>query len=98
VAHRVTWNPKALQNLDRLESFLAEKSPRAAAEAIVTIMAATDVLIDFPFAGRRADDLPDDRRELLVAFGRSGYVVAYQVRTAWIEILDVRHMLEAGFE
>ena len=97
MVHRVTWNPHALRSLDRLEDFLREKSPRAGTRAVLTIIGAARTLADFPHAGRLADDLHPDERELLVAFGTSGYVIAYRLRENWVEILDVRHQREAGY-
>jgi len=36
-------------------------------------------------------------RELLIPFGRKGYVARYVYEGADVEIVAVRHMLEAGF-
>ncbi len=91
---RVTWIDEALADLDRLEAFLSEKSPRSAARAIVTIIDATEILKDFPGAGRMSDDLDPEQRDLLVPFSSSGYIVGYGVFDDEVEIFNVRHMRE----
>ena len=91
----VIWSPKALRDLDRLEAFLWEKSPKAADRAIQSIVGATRLLREFPNAGRPAEDLDPEQRELPVPFSNSGYVVSYRyVEGDVVEILDVRHMRE----
>ncbi|MEP7241638.1 MAG: type II toxin-antitoxin system RelE/ParE family toxin [Devosia sp.] len=93
------WSPHALADLGRLHAFLARNSRRAADRAVVTIRSAIELLREFPEAGRHADDLSLDRRELVVPFGQSGYVVAYAIRSAdeTIEVIDIRHQSEAGY-
>jgi plasmid stabilization system protein ParE len=97
MAFEVIWNARSLRDLDRLEAFLWDKNPRAAGQAIVAIVAATRTLAEFPQAGRTADDLDLEHRELLVAFGRSGYVIFYRVADDYVEVLAVRHQFEAGY-
>jgi plasmid stabilization system protein ParE len=91
---RVAWTRAALADLDRLEAFLVEKSPRSASRAVVAIMDATRVLARFPHAGRMTKDLDPEHRELIVKFSDSGYIVHYGVLADRIEILDVRHQRE----
>jgi len=90
----ISWTQQALDDLDRLELFLLDKSPRVAAQAVLAIMEATDVLMDFPQAGRMTPDLDPEHRELLVPFSNSGYVIGYGVYGDRVEILDVHHMRE----
>ncbi len=87
----VTWTRTALVDLDRLEVFLLEKSPRSASKAIAAITDATRVLVQFPHAGRMTEDLDPEHRELVVRFSEGGYIVHYGVFGERIEILDVRH-------
>jgi plasmid stabilization system protein ParE len=96
---RLEWSQHALRDLQRLHDFLSRKNPRAADRAIATIRASIDLLREFPEAGRRADDLAADRRELVVPFGDSGYIVAYAIRQTdrVVEVLDARHQSEAGY-
>jgi plasmid stabilization system protein ParE len=90
----LTWTTAALGDLDRLEAFLFENSPPAAARAMAAIMLATRTLAEFPEAGTMREDLDPGHRELLVRFSGSGDVVHYQVDGDRVEILDVRHMRE----
>jgi len=91
---RIAWTHAALADLDRLESFLWQASPVSAERAITAILDATELLQQFPEAGRPSADLDPDHRELLLPFGNSGYVVGYGVYRGTVEILSVRHMRE----
>jgi plasmid stabilization system protein ParE len=91
---RVTWTPKALADLDRLEAFLAKNNPRSAARAILTIIDSIEILKTFPEIGRTSPDLDPDQGDLLVPFSSSGYVVGYGVFGDDVEIFNVRHMRE----
>jgi plasmid stabilization system protein ParE len=91
------WSHEALGDLRRLHRFLSPRSLRSADRAVVTIREAINLLRDFPEAGRIAEDSLNDRRELLVPFGDSGYVVAYGIRGDVIEILAIHHQREAGY-
>lgn len=91
---QITWTRLALIDLDRLEAFLFEKSPISAERAILAVIDATEILRDFPEAGRMSDDLDPEQRELIVPFSNSGYVVGYSVIGSAVEILSVRHMSE----
>lgn len=90
----VTWTRGALADLDRLEAFLMEKSPRSAARAVITIMDATEILKTFPEAGRISDDLDPEQRELIVPFSNRGYIVGYGIFGDEVEIFNVRHQRE----
>jgi plasmid stabilization system protein ParE len=91
---KIAWTRAALADLDRLEAFLVEKSPRSASKAVVAIMDATRVLARFPHAGRMTEDLDPEHRELIVKFSDSGYVVHHGVFDDRIEVLEVRHQRE----
>lgn len=91
---RISWTRAALADLDRLEAFLHDKSPRSAARAIVAILDEVEILRQFPEAGRMSDDLDPEQRELIVPFSKSGYVVGYGVFGDHVEVFSVRHMRE----
>jgi plasmid stabilization system protein ParE len=93
----LAWSPHALADLQRLHRFLAQRNPRAADRAIVTIRAAVETLRDSPDLGRIAEDSTVEHRELLVPFSTGGYVVAYTVDEEVVEIIDIRHQREAGY-
>ena len=97
MSYLVRWSDNALAGLMRVHAFLAENDRQAAQKALDTIEAATDVLEQFSHAGRPADDLEPEHRELLIPFGASGYAVFYEVGEGYVLILSLRHQREAGY-
>jgi len=92
---QVVWLPEALADIERLHSFLFEKNPTAAKNAIVCIRAAAQQLEQFPEIGRRMDD-GTERRELFTAFGAGAYVLRYRVdATGTTVVIRVWHSREA---
>ena len=94
---RLIWTGGALESLRRAYLFLAEKDQESAAKAIDTIRKGVNLLNQFPHAGRPADDLELEHRELLIPFGPSGYAVFYEVAGDDVYILAVKHQKEAGY-
>jgi plasmid stabilization system protein ParE len=70
------WLPEALVDVERLYTFLNNKSPEAAANAGVAILEGAILLKTTPHIGR---PMPDDtgRRELFMAFRAGAYVLRY---------------------
>ena len=93
---RVDWSPRAVLALQRRIQFLAKDSPRAANEAYNTIIAAGNRLGEFPNVGRMHRD-SRTYRELIVPFGRDGYVILYRPMSDSVRILAIKHMREAGY-
>lgn len=93
----VHWTANALAGLARAHAFLEAADPGAAQRALGAIAAATDMLQEFPHAGRPADDLEPDHRELLIPFGVSGYAAIYELRGETVVILALKHQREAGY-
>jgi toxin ParE1/3/4 len=85
------WTPRATAGLERAYLFLAEKDEDAAVKALDAIDSGALLLEDFPHAGRPAEDLEPEHRELLIPFGGSGYVLLYRVENSLVYILAVRH-------
>lgn len=77
--------------------FLAEKDATAAAKAVDIIRNKANILKQYPNAGRPADDLEPEHRELLIPFGAAGYVLYYEVMGDAVQILAVKHQREAGY-
>jgi len=77
--------------------FLAEKNPQAARRAGQAIERQFSLLENTPDIGRPLDDLPE-LRELIVAFGESGYVALYrhELESDTAYVLAFRHQKEAG--
>lgn len=85
---RLIWAPQAVEDLDATCEFTGRDSEfyaRAFAERLVS---ATDVLVEFPRAGRQVPEFGDDSlRELL--FGH--YRIIYELAREQVQILTVHH-------
>ena len=66
---------EAAADLERLHEFLREQNPDAAQRAVSVLADAVDSLATMPDRGRPSG-IPAVR-ELIVAFGRSAYVIRY---------------------
>ena len=93
----VRWTDNAIAGLARVHAFLATLDSGAARQALDAIEAGADMLEQFPNAGRPADGLEPDHRELLIPFGGSGYALFYEVVGDVVFILAVKHQKEAGY-
>ena len=98
MSHIVVWSPRSLECVQRLYNFLAEKDIDAAKAAAVLILKHADLLEKFPQAGRPADDLEPEHRELLIPFGGAGYVLLYHFADSGdaVTVLAIRHQKEVG--
>lgn len=74
----IIWTRPAVQDLDRLLTFLKGKNPEAARKAALRIRKAASDLAASPHMGK---PMPDDtgRRELATSFGRKGYILRYRL-------------------
>ena len=95
---RVIITQGAANGLERCRLFLAEKNPQAARRAGQAIERQFSLLETNPDIGRPLDDLPE-LRELIVAFGESGYVALYrnELESDTAYVLAFRHQKEAGY-
>ena len=87
----VRFLARAKDDLARLDDFLAEKNPDAANRAATTISEAVMSLADNSERGRPGRG---DVRELVVSFGRDGYVVQYRVAPRDVFIARIFHARE----
>ena len=94
---RLIWTQEAAAALERVYLFLVDKNEEAAIKALDAIDEGALLLERFPEAGRPANDLEPEHRELLIPFGASGYVLLYRVENALVYILAVRHQKEVGY-
>jgi plasmid stabilization system protein ParE len=92
MTHEVRLLPEARADLPRLKTFLAGKSPRAARQAGRAIEAAIRSLAIFPDRGRNSGI--ENHRELIVRYGRDGYVVLYRVEQRRVIVARIFHGLE----
>lgn len=93
----VHWTAAAAVGLERAYLFLAERSEEAAVAAIKAIREKALLLEQFPNAGRPAEDLEPEHRELSIPFGAAGYVLLYRIENSFVYILAVRHQKEIDY-
>lgn len=88
----------AVQGLERCRRFLAVKSPDAARRAGQAIERQFLLLETVPDLGRPLPEMPE-LRELVIAFGDSGYVALYHHEPASdaVYLLAFRHQKEVGY-
>ena len=95
---RVVYSANALANLERAFSSLGELSPdaTAAAAAAEAIRTAIEMLEHHPLIGRI---VTGDLRELVISFGRTGYLALYRFVPARreVRILAIRHQRELDY-
>lgn len=91
---RLVFAPAALNDLERLASFLLDQSERLAAETTPLLIDGLQLLKRHPLIGRPAEE---GLRELLISRGRSGYVALYRyiVQSDTVIVLAIRHLREA---
>jgi addiction module RelE/StbE family toxin len=92
----VVYSRHAFADLDRLADFLAKDAPRVAIAAIDVIRDGIEILERHPLIGRPCEE---GLRELLISYGKSGYVALYSYEQEYdvVLVLAIRHQREAGF-
>jgi plasmid stabilization system protein ParE len=102
VSFAVRYSAAARDDLARLYEHLLDRATTVeeldlAAQALGAITGAVENLRRSPFIYRKAGDDPF-LRELLIPFGRSGYVALFEIEdAATVTILAVRHQLEDDY-
>jgi len=91
------WAPSALQDVQRVYRFLAEKNTAAAYRAVQAIRESVRIIAKQPEIGRPIADMEAGYREWLIDFGDSGYIAMYHYDGQVAVILAVRHQKEAGY-
>ena len=91
------WAPSALQDVQRVYRFLAEKNMGAAKRAAKAIREGVKILANQPEIGRPVEEMEPEYREWLIDFGDSGYIALYRYDGATAVLLAVRHQREAGY-
>jgi plasmid stabilization system protein ParE len=90
----VKWLPEALNDIERLFTFLNDKSTEAAARAAATILEGVKLLKTTPRIGH---PMPDEtsRRELFLPFGAGAYVLRYMhQKDGTVVVIRVWHSRE----
>ena len=100
---RVEFTPEALEDLDRLFDFLLDQAETAedaqrAFDAVEAIrVAANTHLSTTPYSYRKVGSRPT-LRELIVPFGKTGYVLRFDIRTPeLVLVLGARHQREEDY-
>lgn len=93
----VVYSKRALDHIERAFAYPSEKAPDAAQNDVTAIQSAVDNLAAHPLIGRRSEG---DLRELIISYGRSGYVALYRfvISADEVRILAIRHQREVGFQ
>jgi plasmid stabilization system protein ParE len=94
---QIEFTPRALEDLERLFEFVAERDPDAWGAHLYAIRSAIDVLTDHPEIGRQMTGFV---RELVISSGKTGYLAMYSYRAgrAQVRILAIRHQRELGYQ
>ena len=90
------YSARALDDIERAFAFLAERDPGSAANAAAAIRHGVETLAEHPLIGRGTTGA---MRELVISFGKTGYVALYwfSVERAEIWILGIRHQRELDY-
>lgn len=93
---QVVYSGRSLEDLERAIRFLAEQDPSAAAQAAAAIREAVEILSRHPLIGR---PVARPLRELVISFGKTGYVALYRYLPARdeVRILGIRHQRELDY-
>ena len=96
--YRVRFTPDAESDLLRLYDFLLEKDIDAADRALAAIRGAVETISRSPFSCRKAAPATPLLREIVIPFGRSGYVALFEIDDpATVTIVAVRHQREDDY-
>jgi plasmid stabilization system protein ParE len=90
---QVVYSARALKHLARAVTSLADRDVRAAVAAVKAIRGAVELLADHPLVGRRIEG---DIRELVISYGRTGYVALYRFLpvSGEVRVLAIEHQRE----
>jgi len=93
---QIIYSARALADIERAFEFLAEKDPASATGAAAAIRHAVETLAEHPLIGR---SVTGGLRELVISFGKTGYVALYwfSPERAEIWILGIRHQRELDY-
>lgn len=98
MSYSIRFTLEAKADIERLYGFLAESDLAAAEKALGLIESAWQLLEQFPFSCRKADDTNPFLRELVIPFGHAGYVALFEIENNnTITMLAVRHQLEDDY-
>ena len=96
---RLRYSDEARDDLMRLAEFWREKSPNVAVEALNAILLTIDTLTLNPLIGRPYMIADYGFRELVIAFGKGGYLAlyVYDEQADSVDVLAIRHQRELKY-
>ncbi|MBT2116497.1 type II toxin-antitoxin system RelE/ParE family toxin [Dyella sp. LX-66] len=97
MTYRVRFTEEAREDLLRCFDALLGRDRSAAERALAAVAKATELLKDFPYACRKADESDPFLRELLIGFGEAGYVALFEIHGSEVHVLAVRHQHEDDY-
>lgn len=98
MSYRVRLTKGAKEDVLRLFEFLVQHDVQVAQAGRNAIARGMEFLKDFPFSCRKIDPDNPFLREMLISFGRSGYVALFEIENSEIvTILAVRHQFEEDY-
>jgi plasmid stabilization system protein ParE len=88
---KVIWSKRAVDDIERLHSFLKEKSETAAMRAVQVILEVGRQIEQFPEMGKLVPRR-SNHRDFIKAFGSGAYVVRYRVVSEnYVVVVKVWH-------
>jgi plasmid stabilization system protein ParE len=93
---RLIWSPESVRDVQRLDRFLAPKSPDAARRAVKAIRLGVKVLTQQAGLGRHVEHMSDEVRDWIIDFGGTGCVARYRIDREAVTIVAVWHQKETG--
>lgn len=93
----VAYSKGALDHIEEAFALLRDENPEGALHAVTAIKSGVGNLAAHPLVGRRIEG---DLRELIVSYGRFGYLALYRFLIAHdaVRVLAIRHQREIGFQ
>lgn len=97
--YRYQLEPEAQEDLERLYQFMVDAAPEVADKALEHIYANFRILEISPHSCRKAASVDGKvLRELIIKFGRSGYVALFEITSEeLVSILAIKHQRESDY-
>jgi len=96
--NKIVYTESAHNNILQHDSFYAEKNIYLAAKPSESIYKQLEILKIHPRIGRLAPLLGEDIRELIISFGKYGFVAYYKIVGDTVYILGVRHGAQSEYK
>ena len=88
MAYRVTWSPRAVEELEDIARYIAGDSSVYAAAVVRTILNTTRNLSRFPFAGRIVPEFHDEKIREWFTYS---YRVIYRIENDVVTVATIVH-------